>query len=145
MLIRTVWRWLSRWCSAILAGTDSFGGENRPPSSVSKTTPWFKEQVRTRRPRQLSLVVDGRVVPCVVRCLGEHVWPKGRQKTAGKGSFVYGLCAGCRTLLLKPSGHPGVASHPMKTDKRGYRRSQNVAVAFAGVTFRAGEVRVCRQ
>jgi regulator of ribonuclease activity A len=51
---------------------------------------------------------------------------------------VYGCVRDVDVLVQTPLGIQALASHPMKTDKRGIG-DLNVPVTFAGVTFRPGE------
>ena len=55
-----------------------------------------------------------------------------------EGLVIYGCVRDVDVLIQTDVGVQALASHPMKTDKRGIG-DLNVAVTFAGVTFRPGE------
>ena len=55
-----------------------------------------------------------------------------------EGIVVYGCVRDVDVLAQTDLGIQALASHPMKTDKRGIG-DLNVAVTFGGVTFRPGE------
>ena len=59
-------------------------------------------------------------------------------KNGWEGIIVYGCVRDVDVLAQTPLGIQALASHPMKTDKRGIG-DLNVVVTFAGVTFRPGE------
>lgn len=52
--------------------------------------------------------------------------------------MIYGCVRDVDVLIQTDVGVQALASHPMKTDKRGIG-DLNVVVTFAGVTFRPGE------
>ncbi len=52
--------------------------------------------------------------------------------------MIYGCVRDVDVLIQTNVGVQALASHPMKTDKRGIG-DLNVVVTFAGVTFRPGE------
>ena len=59
-------------------------------------------------------------------------------KNGWEGIVVYGCVRDVDVLAQTDLGIQALASHPMKTDKRGIG-DLNVAVTFGGVTFRPGE------
>ena len=59
-------------------------------------------------------------------------------KHGWSGFLIFGCVRDVDALAALPLGVQALASHPMKTDKRGIG-DLNVAVTFAGVTFRPGE------
>ena len=60
------------------------------------------------------------------------------EKNNWAGIVVYGCVRDVDVLAQTDLGIQALASHPMKTDKRGIG-DLNVAVTFGGVTFRPGE------
>ncbi|GGJ07189.1 ribonuclease E activity regulator RraA [Halopseudomonas pertucinogena] len=63
------------------------------------------------------------------------------EKAAGngwEGIIIYGCVRDVDVLIQTALGIQALASHPMKTDKRGIG-DLNVPVTFGGVTFRPGE------
>jgi len=60
-------------------------------------------------------------------------------KTVGRDHCLRPVCATVDVLAQTPLASRRLASHPMKTDKRGIRRIFKRRRAFAGVTF-AGEL-----
>ncbi|MNT14602.1 putative regulator of ribonuclease activity [compost metagenome] len=59
-------------------------------------------------------------------------------KNHWEGLVIYGCVRDVDVLAQTDVGVQALASHPMKTDKRGIG-DLNVVVNFAGVTFRPGE------
>ncbi len=59
-------------------------------------------------------------------------------KNGWEGLVIYGCVRDVDVLIQTHVGVQALASHPMKTDKRGIG-DLNVVVTFAGVTFRPGE------
>ncbi|MNR27395.1 putative regulator of ribonuclease activity [compost metagenome] len=59
-------------------------------------------------------------------------------KNGWEGLVIYGCVRDVDVLAQTELGIQALASHPMKTDKRGIG-DLNVAVTFGGVTFRPGE------
>ena len=82
------------------------------------------------------LVIDG---GGSTRCalLGDMLAEKAA-KNGWEGIVVYGCVRDVDVLAQTDLGIQALASHPMKTDKRGIG-DLNVAVTFGGVTFRPGE------
>ena len=60
------------------------------------------------------------------------------QKNGWEGIVVYGCIRDVDVIAQTDLGVQALASHPMKTDKRGIG-DLNVAVTFGGITFRPGE------
>ena len=59
-------------------------------------------------------------------------------KNGWEGIIIYGCVRDVDVLAQTPLGIQALASHPMKTDKRGIG-DLNITVSFAGVTFKPGE------
>jgi regulator of ribonuclease activity A len=59
-------------------------------------------------------------------------------KKGWEGLVIYGCIRDVDVIAQTDLGVQALASHPMKTDKRGIG-DLNVVVTFAGVTFRPGE------
>ena len=55
-----------------------------------------------------------------------------------QGIIIYGCVRDVDVLIQTALGIQALASHPMKTEKRGIGE-QNIPVTFGGVTFRPGE------
>lgn len=69
--------------------------------------------------------------------LGDMLAEKAAQN-GWEGIIIYGCVRDVDVLIQTRLGIQALASHPMKTDKRGIG-DLNVAVTFGGVTFRPGE------
>ena len=69
--------------------------------------------------------------------LGDMIAEKAA-KNGWEGLVIYGCIRDVDVIAQTDLGVQALASHPMKTDKRGLG-DLNVAVTFAGVTFRPGE------
>ena len=69
--------------------------------------------------------------------LGDMIAEKAA-KNGWEGLVIYGCIRDVDVIAQTDLGVQALASHPMKTDKRGVG-DLNVAVTFAGVTFRPGE------
>ena len=82
------------------------------------------------------LVVDGGA--SMRRALLGDMLAEKAAKNGWEGILVYGCVRDVDVLAQTDLGIQALASHPMKTDKRGIG-DLNVAVTFGGVTFRPGE------
>lgn len=82
------------------------------------------------------LVVDGG--GSLRRALLGDMLAEKAAKNGWEGLLIYGCVRDVDVLAQTDVGIQALASHPMKTDKRGIG-DLNVAVTFAGVTFRPGE------
>ena len=69
--------------------------------------------------------------------LGDMIAEKAA-KNGWEGLVIYGCIRDVDVIAQTDLGVQALASHPMKTDKRGIG-DLNVVVSFAGVTFRPGE------
>lgn len=69
--------------------------------------------------------------------LGDMLADKAAQN-GWAGIIIYGCVRDVDVLIQTGLGIQALASHPMKTDKRGIG-DLNVAVTFGGVTFRPGD------
>ncbi|MCP6134778.1 putative 4-hydroxy-4-methyl-2-oxoglutarate aldolase, partial [Klebsiella pneumoniae] len=74
-----------------------------------------------------------------MRCalLGDILAEKAA-RNGWEGLLIYGCVRDVDVLIQTDVGVQALASHPKKTDKRGLG-DLDVAVTFAGVTFRPGE------
>lgn len=59
-------------------------------------------------------------------------------KNGWEGMLIYGCVRDVDVLAQTDLGVQALASHPMKTDKRGIG-DLNVVVSFAGLTFKPGD------
>ena len=82
------------------------------------------------------LVVDGG--GSLRRALLGDMLAEKAAKNGWEGIIVYGCVRDVDVLAQTALGIQALASHPMKTDKRGIG-DLNVVVTFGGVTFRPGE------
>ncbi|WP_449434058.1 ribonuclease E activity regulator RraA [Pseudomonas putida] len=115
-------------------GRDSFGGQ-------IVTIKCFEDNSRVKEQVELDgkgkvLVVDG---GGSLRCalLGDMLAEKAA-KNGWEGLVIYGCVRDVDVLVQTDVGVQALASHPLKTDKRGIG-DLDVPVTFAGVTFRPGE------
>ncbi len=115
-------------------GHDSFGGEVVTVKCFEDNSV-VKEQVELDG-RGKVMVVDGG--GSLRRALLGDMLAEKAAKNGWEGIIVYGCVRDVDVLAQTPLGIQALASHPMKTDKRGIG-DLNVAVAFAGVTFKPGE------
>ncbi|HKS12352.1 MAG TPA: ribonuclease E activity regulator RraA [Pseudomonas sp.] len=115
-------------------GRDSFGGQ-------IVTVKCFEDNSRVKEQAELNgkgkvLVVDG---GGSLRCalLGDLI--AGKAASNGwEGLVIYGCVRDVDVLAQTDVGVQALASHPLKTEKRGLG-DLDVPVTFAGVTFRPGE------
>ena len=82
------------------------------------------------------LVVDGG--GSLRRALLGDMLAEKAAKNGWEGIVVYGCIRDVDVIAQTDLGVQALASHPLKTDKRGIG-DLNVAVTFGGVTFRPGE------
>ena len=115
-------------------GRDSFGGEIVTIKCFEDNSlvKGAGRQGTARARSWSSMAVVRCAAPCWATC-----WPRKRRRTAGKGSS-YGCIRDVDVIAQTDLGVQALASHPLKTDKRGIG-DLNVAVTFGGVTFRPGE------
>lgn len=115
-------------------GHDSFGGEI-VTVKCHEDNSIVKEQVDNDGTGRV-MVVDGG--GSFRRALLGDMLAEKAAKNGWEGIIVYGCVRDVDVLAQTPLGIQALASHPMKTDKRGIG-DLNVVVSFAGVTFRPGE------
>lgn len=115
-------------------GHDSFGGQIVTVKCFEDNSV-VKEQVN-QDGRGKVMVVDGG--GSLRRALLGDMLAENAARNGWEGIVVYGCVRDVDVLAQTPLGIQALASHPMKTDKRGVGEL-NVAVTFAGVTFRPGE------
>lgn len=115
-------------------GHDSFGGEI-VTIKCHEDNSIVKEQV-DKDGKGKVMVVDGG--GSFRRALLGDMLAEKAAKNGWEGIIVYGCVRDVDVLAQTPLGIQALASHPMKTDKRGIG-DLNVVVSFAGVTFRPGE------
>ncbi|WP_407316177.1 ribonuclease E activity regulator RraA [Pseudomonas sp. nanlin1] len=115
-------------------GRDSFGGQ-------IVTIKCFEDNSKVREQVALDghgkvLVVDG---GGSLRCalLGDMLAEKAAHN-GWEGIVIYGCIRDVDVIAQTDIGVQALASHPLKTDKRGIG-DVDVVVNFAGVTFRPGE------
>ena len=82
------------------------------------------------------LVVDGG--GSLRRALLGDMLAEKAARNGWEGLVIYGCVRDVDVLIQTNVGVQALASHPMKTDRRGIGEL-NVPVTFAGVTFRPGE------
>jgi len=115
-------------------GHDSFGGEI-VTVKCHEDNSIVKEQVDQNGAGKV-MVVDGG--GSFRRALLGDMLAEKAAKNGWEGIIVYGCVRDVDVLAQTPLGIQALASHPMKTDKRGIG-DLNVVVTFGGVTFRPGE------
>jgi len=115
-------------------GRDSFGGQ-------IVTIKCFEDNSLVREQVELDgrgkvLVVDGG--GSLRRALLGDMLAEKAAKNGWEGLVIYGCVRDVDALIQTNVGVQALASHPLKTDKRGIG-DLKVVVSFAGVTFRPGE------
>lgn len=115
-------------------GHDSFGGQIVTVKCFEDNSV-VKEQVDKDGTGKV-MVVDGG--GSMRRALLGDMLAEKAAANGWEGIIVYGCVRDVDVLVQTPLGVQALASHPMKTDKRGIG-DLNVPVTFAGVTFRPGE------
>lgn len=115
-------------------GHDSFGGQIVTVKCFEDNSV-VKEQVDLDG-RGKVMVVDGG--GSMRRALLGDMLAEKAARNGWEGIIVYGCVRDVDVLAQTPLGIQALASHPMKTDKRGIG-DLDVPVTFAGVTFRPGE------
>ena len=115
-------------------GRDSFGGQ-------IVTIKCFEDNSRVKEQVELDgkgkvLVVDGG--GSLRRALLGDMLAEKAARNGWEGLVIYGCVRDVDVLIQTNVGVQALASHPMKTDRRGIGEL-NVPVTFAGVTFRPGE------
>lgn len=119
---------------ANFGGCDSFGGEIVTVKCFEDNSV-VKAQVDQPGQGKVMVVDGGGSLRRAM--LGDMLAAKAA-KNGWAGIIVYGCVRDVDVLAQTDLGIQALASHPMKTDKRDIG-DLNVAVTFAGVTFRPGE------
>ncbi|MFK3971738.1 ribonuclease E activity regulator RraA [Pseudomonas sp. NPDC087358] len=115
-------------------GRDSFGGEIVTLKCFEDNS-LVRDQAAENGKGKVLVVDGGGSLRCAL--LGDLL----AEKAAGngwEGMIIYGCVRDVDVLAQTDLGVQALASHPLKTDKRGLG-DLNVAVTFGGVTFRPGE------
>ena len=115
-------------------GHDAFGGQIVTVKCFEDNS-LVKEQVDLHGKGKV-LVVDGG--GSLRRALLGDMLAEKAAKNGWEGIIVYGCVRDVDVLAQTAVGIQALASHPMKTEKRGIG-DLNVPVTFAGVVFRPGE------
>lgn len=115
-------------------GRDSFGGQIVTIKCFEDNS-LVKEQVEQDGKGKV-LVVDGG--GSLRRSLLGDMLAEKAVKNGWEGIVVYGSIRDVDVIAQVDLGVQALATHPMKTDKRGIG-DLNVEVTFGGVTFRPGE------
>ncbi len=115
-------------------GRDSFGGEMVTIKCFEDNSR-VKEQVEENGTGKV-LVVDGG--GSLRRALLGDMLAEKAARNGWEGIVVYGCIRDVDVIAQTDLGVQALASHPMKTDKRGVG-DINVEVTFCGVTFRPGD------
>lgn len=115
-------------------GRDSFGGQI-VTIKCHEDNSLVKEQVELDG-RGKVLVVDGG--GSLRRALLGDMLAEKAARNHWEGLVIYGCVRDVDVLAQTDVGVQALASHPLKTDKRGLG-DLNVKVTFAGVTFNPGE------
>ncbi|WP_375739566.1 ribonuclease E activity regulator RraA [Pseudomonas boanensis] len=115
-------------------GRDSFGGEIVTVKCFEDNS-LVKEQVDLPGKGKV-LVVDGG--GSLRRALLGDMLAEKAAKNGWEGIVVYGCIRDVDVIAQTDLGVQALATHPMKTDKRGIG-DLNVPVTFGGITFRPGE------
>ena len=115
-------------------GHDSFGGQIVTVKCFEDNSV-VKEQVDQDGTGKVMVVDGGGSLRRAM--LGDMLAEKAA-RNGWEGIIIYGCVRDVDVLVQTPLGIQALASHPMKTDKRGVGEL-NVAVTFGGVTFRPGE------
>jgi regulator of ribonuclease activity A len=115
-------------------GRDSFGGEIVTVKCFEDNSVVKSQADQPGKGKVL--VVDGG--GSLRRALLGDMIAEKAAKNGWEGMVIYGCVRDVDVLAQTNLGVQALASHPMKTDKRGIG-DLNVVVTFAGVTFRPGE------
>ena len=115
-------------------GRDSFGGQIVTIKCFEDNS-LVKEQVELDGKGKV-LVVDGG--GSLRRALLGDMLAEKAARNGWEGLVIYGCVRDVDVLIQTDVGVQALASHPMKTDKRGIG-DLNVVVSFAGLTFKPGD------
>src|SRR5690554_789363 len=119
---------------ANFGGRDSFGGQI-VTVKCHEDNSVVKAQVATPGQGKVMVVDGGGSMRRAL--LGDMLAAKAAEN-GWEGIIVYGCVRDVDVLIQTALGIQALASHPMKTEKRGIG-DRNVPVTFGGVTFRPGE------
>jgi regulator of ribonuclease activity A len=115
-------------------GRDSFGGQI-VTVKCHEDNSRVKEQVELDGQGKVLVVDGGGSLRCAL--LGDQLAEKAA-KNGWEGLLIYGCIRDVDSIAQTDLGVQALASHPKKTEKRGVG-DLNVAVTFAGVTFKPGD------
>jgi regulator of ribonuclease activity A len=115
-------------------GRDSFGGEIVTLKCFEDNS-LVREQVDQAGKGKVLVVDGGGSLRCAL--LGDMLAEKAA-KNGWEGMVIYGCVRDVDVLAQTDLGVQALASHPLKTDKRGLG-DLNKVITFGGVTFRPGE------
>ena len=115
-------------------GRDSFGGEIVTVKCFVDNS-LVKEQAELDGKGKVLVVDGGGSLRCAL--LGDMIAEKAA-RNGWQGMVIYGCIRDVDVLAQTDLGVQALASHPLRTNKRGIG-DLNVVVTFAGVTFRPGE------
>lgn len=115
-------------------GRDSFGGEIVTIKCFEDNS-LVKDQVDTNGKGKVLVVDGGGSLRCAL--LGDMLAEKAA-RNGWEGLVIYGCIRDVDVIAQTELGVQALATHPMKTDKRGIG-DLNVPVTFGGVTFQPGE------
>lgn len=119
---------------ANFGGHDSFGGEIVTVKCFEDNSV-VKDLVAQEGAGKVMVVDGGGSMRRAL--LGDMLAEKAAQN-GWEGIIIYGCVRDVDVLIQTALGIQALASHPMKTDKRGVG-DLNVPVTFGGVTFRPGD------
>jgi len=115
-------------------GHDSFGGEIVTVKCFEDNSV-VKDLVGQDGTGKVMVVDGGGSLRCAM--LGDMLAEKAA-KSGWEGIIIYGCVRDVDVLVQTALGVQALASHPMKSNKRGIGEL-NLPVTFGGVTFRPGE------
>lgn len=119
---------------ANFGGRDSFGGQIVTIKCFEDNS-LVKQQVENSGAGKVLVVDGGGSLRCAL--LGDMLAEKAA-RNGWEGLVIYGCVRDVDVLAQTQVGVQALASHPMKSNKRGVGEL-DVVVTFAGVTFRPGE------
>lgn len=115
-------------------GRDSFGGEIVTLKCFEDNS-LVREQAEQDGRGKVLVVDGGGSLRCAL--LGDMIGEKAA-KNGWEGMVIFGCVRDVDVLAQTDLGVQALASHPLKTEKRGLG-DLNKAVTFGGVTFKPGE------
>ncbi|TDV72330.1 ribonuclease E activity regulator RraA [Pseudomonas sp. LP_7_YM] len=115
-------------------GRDSFGGQIVTLKCFEDNS-LVREQSEQEGKGKVLVIDGGGSLRCAL--LGDMLAEKAA-RNGWEGMVIYGCVRDVDVLAQTDLGVQALASHPLKTDKRGLG-DLNVVVSFGGVTFRPGQ------